>query len=231
MIFLSHPAYAPTRVLSHSTDARHLNRVVSHPPQPIPTDDALVARARTGDRDALGELVARYHERAYRLALRISGNEQDAEDIVQNAFLQVCRKLGTFRGDAQFGTWLYRVTMNEALMAQRARQRDDAESLEAYLPRFDESGAHTRLDVDYARAADVETLIDRERLQREVRSAVDRLPPIYRTAFVLCDLEELSAPDAAKILEIDAAAVRQRVHRARLMMRGFLGRLAGSESA
>lgn len=204
---------------------------MSHPPPSASTDDALVARARTGDGDALGELVARYHERAYRLAFRISGNEQDAEDIVQNAFLQVCRKLGTFRGDAQFGTWLYRVTMNEALMAQRARQRDETESLEMHLPRFDESGAHARLDLDYARAADVETLIDRERLQREIRSAVDRLPPIYRTAFVLCDLEELSAPDAAKILEIDAATVRQRVHRARLMMRGFLGRLAGSESA
>ena len=193
------------------------------------SESELLIRAQAGDQDAFGTLVERYQGPIYRLALRLAANEHDAEDILQETFLQVFRKLSSFRGDARFSTWLYRVATNAALMHQRARQRHIAESLDACLPRFDDTGHHVRMDVDYAGAAHVETLVEGHQLRRLIREALVRLPPIYRVAFALCDLEELSATEVAGLLDIDPATVRQRVHRARLMLRGYLGRLAGTE--
>ncbi len=156
----------------------------------------------------------------------MSGNESDAEDIVQDAFLQVCRKLPAFRGDSEFSTWLYRVTVNAALMNRRTHASRHVKSLEQFLPQFDQAGNHARLDLDYGRVAQADELVERAQLTRMIGVAISRLPDIYRTAFVLCDLEELSAREAAEILGVKAAAVRQRVHRARLMMRGFRGAIS-----
>src|SRR5262245_51454792 len=105
-------------------------------------DESLAARATAGDGDAFEEIVSRYWERAFRLALRLAGSEADAQDVVQDAFLQAYRHLSQFRGDSRFGTWLYRIVTNAALMQRRTRARRPAESLETYLPRFDDSGRH-----------------------------------------------------------------------------------------
>lgn len=192
------------------------------------TDEALAARAAAGEHSAFEELVARYQDRVYRLAYRLTGNDEDAFDIVQQTLLQMLRHLSSFRGEARFGTWLYRICTNASLMHIRARRRRSEESLEAYLPQFDGTGTHRQTPEELVVAARIEDLIDRQRLVAHVQKAIARLPEHYRVPFVLRDLEELSTADVAQILEIQPAAVRQRVHRARMMLRGFLASLVES---
>jgi RNA polymerase sigma-70 factor (ECF subfamily) len=190
-------------------------------------DEALAARAATGDIPAFESLVARYESRVYRLAFRLTGSEADAMDALQDTFLQVYRHLGSFRGESRFGTWLYRIATNAALMHNRARARQSAESLEVFLPRFDEAGVHLGTPAELQSAATVDEVVDRRLLAEKARAAIERLPELYRVAFVLRDLEEIPTADVAAVLGIEPAAVRQRVHRARLMLRGYLGELAG----
>ena len=190
------------------------------------SDELLAARAATGDDAAFETLVVRYQHRVYRLACRLA-NETDAPDIMQDAFLQVYRHIATFRGGAQFSTWLYRIVTNAGLMHRRARARRPAESLDELLPRFDADG---RLEdtPDALRAASrVDELLDRQVLAKKAQAAIEGLPDLYRDAFVLRDLEELSTADVAQVLGVEPATVRQRVHRARLMVREYLGALAG----
>jgi RNA polymerase sigma-70 factor (ECF subfamily) len=189
-------------------------------------DEDLAARAAAGDEAAFEALVSRYHARVHRLVCRLSGSESDAPDAVQEAFLQVHRHLASFRGEARFSTWLYRIASNAALMQRRARGRRPAEPLDACLPAFDAEGAHAATPAELAAAAQVEERLDRRRLAERAHEALERLPDLYREAFVLRDLEELETAEVAELLAITPAAVRQRVHRARLMLRGFLGRLA-----
>src|SRR5262249_42723322 len=112
------------------------------------------------------------------------------------------------------------------LMSRRARARRPAESLEAFLPRFDAQGRHLNTPAELQIGCRVEELLDRRLLAEKVRAGIARLPDLYRDAFVLRDLEEMSTNEAAEVLGIDPAAVRQRVHRARLMLRGYLNDLA-----
>ena len=196
---------------------------------PEPGDEELARCAATGDESAFEALVARFQGRVYRLALRLTGNEGDAEDVLQETFLQAYRGLAAFRGDARFATWLFRIATNAALMQRRARARRPAEPLEEYAPRFDADGRHVLREEDLAQAARADEILDRERLAERAREGIERLPEIYRMAFVLRDLEEMPTAEVASVLGIDAAAVRQRVHRARLMLRGFLSHLVGVE--
>ena len=199
-------------------------------PGPQPTDEALAARAAAGDEPAFEGIVARYHARVFRLACRLTGNESDAADVLQETFLRVYRSLGSFRGASRFGTWLYRIATNAALTHRRARSRRPAESLDAFLPRFDESGRHAATPAQLQVAARADELLDRRVLAERARAGVERLPELYREAFVLRDLEEMPTAEVAEVLGLDPATVRQRVHRARLMLRGYLGDLVGVKS-
>jgi RNA polymerase sigma-70 factor (ECF subfamily) len=147
--------------------------------------------------------------------------------VLQETFLQVYRHLASFRGDAQFATWLYRIATNAALMLRRALARRPSEPLDSFLPRFDGNGVLAATPAELQVAACAEELLDRHLLAEKAREAIARLPDSYRDAFVLRDLEELPTADVAQILGIEPAAVRQRVHRARLMLRGYLNDLAG----
>jgi RNA polymerase sigma-70 factor (ECF subfamily) len=190
-------------------------------------DEALAARAAAGEHAAFAALVCRYQARVYRLAVRLTGNEGDAKDVLQEAFLSAYRGLPAFRGDSRFSTWLYRVASNAALMHRRARARRPTEPLEDFLPRFDGEGRHTAEPADLLAASRADELLDRKLLAEKARAGLERLPEIYRDAFVLRDLEEMETGEVAEVLGIDAAAVRQRVHRARLMLRGYLSDLVG----
>jgi len=190
-------------------------------------DESLVSRAADGDTSAFDELVTRYQDRVYRLACRLTGHDTDAFDVLQDTFLQVFRHLASFRGEAKFSTWLYRIATNAALMHQRTQTRHPAESLENFLPRFDATNTHRQTPEELQVASRVEEVLNHELLAARVREAVERLPEIYRAAFVLRDLEEMPTDDVAVILGVESATVRQRVHRARLMLRGFLSDLAG----
>lgn len=189
------------------------------------SDEDLAARAAAGDVPAFETLVERYQARVFRLACRLTGNESDAPDVMQETFLQVHRGLGAFRGESRFSTWLYRIATNAALMQRRARTRRPAESLEQFLPGFDGDGRHAPEPADFEAAARADELLDRSVLARRAREGLERLPELYREAFVLRDLEELETAEVAELLGLEPAAVRQRVHRARLMLRGYLAEL------
>jgi len=193
------------------------------------TDEALVQAARSGDEGAFDALVRRYQEKVYGLALRLSGNPSDAEEILQDAFLKAYQHLAEFRGDASFSTWLFRIATNAALMLRRARRQRATESLEQYLPRFRDDGRLARFDLVYGRAGRVEETMERGELARQIKEAVERLPDDYRVVVELRDIEELSTDETAEILGVSREIVSTRLHRARLMMRGFLGHLAGGE--
>ena len=190
------------------------------------SDEALAARAAAGDDRAFEEIVARYERRVFRLACRLT-SETDAPDVLQNTFLQVYRNLPSFRGESRFATWLYRIATNAALMVRRARTRKPAESLDAFMPRFDEHGMHADLPAQLQVASRADELIDRQALVKKARAGIARLPDVYRDAFVLRDLEEMSTTDVAQVLGVEPATVRQRVHRARLLLRGYLSDLVG----
>ncbi|GMU64546.1 MAG: DNA-directed RNA polymerase sigma-70 factor [Acidobacteriota bacterium] len=188
-------------------------------------DETLAARAAAGEAASLEELVLRYQERVYRLALRLTGDPSDAADVLQESFLAICRNLGGFRGEARFSTWLYRITTNAALMHRRARARRPTESLERFLPSFEDSGRHAATPDALRTVCRIEEVLDRRTLAGRAREGLERLPEGYRAAFVLRDLEELPTAEVGEILGLAPAAVRQRVHRARLMLRGFLNEL------
>jgi RNA polymerase sigma-70 factor (ECF subfamily) len=190
------------------------------------SDEALAARAAAGDDGAFEALVLRYQHRVFRLACRLT-SETDAPDVVQDTFLQVYRHMSTFRGDAQFSTWLYRIATNAGLMHRRAQARRPAESLDEFLPRFDADGRLEDTPDALRIASRVDELLDRHVLAKKAQAAIEGLPDLYREAFVLRDLEELSTADVAQVLGVEPATVRQRVHRARLMVREYLSELAG----
>jgi RNA polymerase sigma-70 factor, ECF subfamily len=189
-----------------------------------PSDEALAARAAGGDDSAFEAIVRRYQGRVFRLACRLT-SDSDAPDVLQETFLQVYRHLSSFRGESQFATWLYRIASNAALMHRRSRARRPAEPLDDFLPRFDAEGRHVSTPAELQVAAKAEELLDRQFLTEKARDGIARLPELYREAFVLRDLEEMSTSDVARTLGIEPATVRQRVHRARLMLRGYLSSL------
>jgi RNA polymerase sigma-70 factor (ECF subfamily) len=147
--------------------------------------------------------------------------------VLQETFLQLYRHLPSFRGESQFRTWLYRIASNAALMHRRARSRRPAEPLDAFLPQFDAHGQHVATPAELLVASRADELLDRQFLAEKAREVIARLPDLYRDAFVLRDLEEMSTEDVAHALGVTPATVRQRVHRARLMLRGYLGDLVG----
>ena len=196
-------------------------------PEPETSDETLATRAAAGDDSAFEAIVTRYQARVYRLASRLTGNDADAFDALQDTFLLVYRHLASFRGDSRLGTWLYRIATNAALAHRRAQVRHAAVPLETFLPTFDAAGGHDSTPQELQIVCRADELIDRQLLADKAKDAIAQLPELYRTPFVLRDLEDMPTADVARVLEIEPAAVRQRVHRARLMLRGYLSHLLG----
>jgi RNA polymerase sigma-70 factor (ECF subfamily) len=194
------------------------------------SDEALAARAAAGDASAFETLVVRYQTRVFGLACRLTGSESDAADVLQDTFLQAYRHLSSFRGESRFGTWLYRIATNAALMHRRSHARRPAEPLDAFMPAFDETGLHRATPEELTVTNRLEELLDRQSLAEQARAAIERLPEACRVAFVLRDLEELPTAEVAQVLGIEPAAVRQRVHRARVLLRGYLNALVGARA-
>ncbi len=191
------------------------------------TDEELVVRAADGDDAAFDELVSRHEGRVFRLARRLVASDADAEEVLQETFLLVYRNLASFRGEAAFTTWLYRVATNTARMHLRKNRRHaDHKPLDDLFPAFDERG-HVASEADFGRAARADELLERSQLAKIALDGVAALPEMYRTVFVLRDLEELSTNEVAEILEIEPVNVRQRLHRARLMVRAYLAERTG----
>src|SRR5712664_3334749 len=198
-----------------------------YPRQGMDRDAALVAQLRRGDAGAAEALVGVYGDRVYRLALRITGNASDAEEVVQDALWTASRKIDTFRGAAAFGSWVYRITANAAYQKLRGRRSQRHEvSWEDLAPAFDEQGQHVEVTVDWSRRLK-DPAIEGE-LKSVLGGAIDELPADYRTAFLLHDVEGVSNPEIAQTLQVRLGTVKSRVHRARLFLRKRLADYVGA---
>jgi len=185
-------------------------------------DCELVEDLRLGEPTAVERLVAIYGDRAYRLARGITGNAEDAEEVVQDVFWTVILKVDTFRGESAFGSWLYRIVANAAYQKVRGRQSRRAElPLDDVLPLFDERGRHVAPMADWS--ARVEDHAVRTELRMALTLAIDKLPADYRAPLLLRDVEGLSHVQIAEVLCLGVATVKSRVHRARLFLRKQLG--------
>jgi RNA polymerase sigma-70 factor, ECF subfamily len=181
-------------------------------------DHDVVDALRRGEPMAAEPLVSRYGERAYRLASRITGSAADAEEVVQDAFWAVIRKIDTFRGESAFGSWLYRIVANAAYQKLRGQHSHRYEvSFYEVLPAFDERGGYAAPVADWSPALDQPDM--QAELRTELTSAIDDLPPAYRAVMVLRNIEGRSSAEIAETLGITIALVKTRAHRARLFLR------------
>jgi RNA polymerase sigma-70 factor (ECF subfamily) len=178
-------------------------------------DRDLLKRLREADADAVERLVNTYGARAYRLAVRITGSEADAEEVVQDALWTVVRRVEMFRGDAALGTWIYRITANAAYDKLRRRGRRQHEVSWDDLP---PASLGQLQPVDDQSANGVDLAVQTE-LRTMVTAAIDELPAEYRIVFVLHNVDGMSNPDIAATLDLTVPAVKSRVHRARLFLR------------
>ena len=187
---------------------------------PVFDETALLARARGGDSQAFGELVNQYERKIYRLAKHITQNDEDAEDVLQEAFLKAYEHLPGFQGNSKFYTWIVRIAVNEALMKLRKRKGDRTVPLDEPLDTGEEM-----VKREIAVWEDnPEQRYSREEMQHILDEAVDGLKPDFRTVFVLRDIEELSTEETAETLGISVPAVKSRLLRARLALREKLTR-------
>jgi RNA polymerase sigma-70 factor (ECF subfamily) len=192
----------------------------NHHPDLASDEAALLARLRARDESAFEELVRRYLPRLLILARRIVGNEEDARDVVQDAFFSAFRHLDGFAGDARLSTWLHRIVVNTALMKLRSRRRKPEESIEPLLPAFLADGHHAEKFTAWTVPADV--LLARKETRNAIRRLIDELPESFRTVLLLRDIEGLSTEETARLLETTPNAVKIRLHRARQALRTLL---------
>jgi RNA polymerase sigma-70 factor (ECF subfamily) len=187
------------------------------------TDEELIRRfTENDDEDAFNEIVNRYTDTIYRIALRIINNPSDAEEVLQEVFLTLIKKLDTFREESKFSTWLYRVVVNTSYMYQRAeRKKNESEmSLPDYVP-YDQPGRLNGIqNKDWSYESDV-PLLSTERMEI-IEKAINELPEYNRVVFLLRDVEGLTNEEVAKVLGISLPAVKSRVRRARLFLRDSL---------
>lgn len=173
----------------------------------------LIRRCKAGDEDAWREFIDTYKHVVYSFAYDMLRNPEDAEDVAQEVFINAFRAIGSFRGDARISTWLYRVTKNACLNFIRQRERSTWESLDDQDGNWEEL-----LDCDDEMPTPEELMLTNE-LREVVRGKIDELPPIYRTAIIMCDMRQLSYDEAARILGVPVGTLKSQVFRARRMLK------------
>jgi RNA polymerase sigma-70 factor (ECF subfamily) len=174
----------------------------------------MIAQILAGNSQLFHELIRPYERRVYIMALSFLRNEADAEDAAQEAFLKAFRNLASFRGEAKFGTWLISITLNEARSRIRHRDTIKMESLDE--PPDDQGHTLPALLRDWKEIPS--EALERKEIRLLLQEAITALPLIYREVFQLRDIEQLSVNEAAAALGISIAAVKVRLHRARMML-------------
>ena len=188
--------------------------------EPVSDELALVQAAKAGDISAFEQLVKRYDRNVFRIAQHITHNREDAEDVVQDAFLKAYENLGQFQGQSKFYTWLVRIAVNEALMKLRRRRTDKIVSLDQDIET--EEDTMPREIADWA--PNPAQLFDQGQLREILSKTIQGLPPSFRTVFVLRDVEGLSTEETAEALDLSIPAVKSRLLRARLQLRERLNK-------
>lgn len=182
-------------------------------PAPPPAEADLVARAQAGDRDAFEQLASAHADRLFAVLLRLLGDRSEAEDVAQEVMLRAWRGIGRFRGRSLFFTWLYRIAINEATRSLgRTARRPASISIDAEA-----------LGVPAAAQDEPASQVEQLELRDALTMALADLPPAYRTAIVLRDVEGLSTQEAAAIAGVGQAAFKSRLHQARLRVRAAIG--------
>src|SRR6266851_7310563 len=181
---------------------------------------ALVHAAKRGDLEAFSQLVTRYDRNIFRIAQHITHNEEDAQDVVQDAFLKAYTNLAQFQENSKFYTWLVRIAVNEALMKLRKRRNDRTVSLDEDVET--EEGSMPREVADWS--PNPEQLYGQSELGDILKKTIQGLSPAFRTVFVLRDVEGLSTEETAEMLDLSVPAVKSRLLRARLQLRERLGK-------
>ncbi len=179
------------------------------------SDAQLVDDLKRGDFNAFTELVNRHNAKVYQLALKLTRNETDAEDVTQETFLRVYNRIETFRGEAAFSSWLYRIAANASFAKLGERRKHDHSDIDDIYPELDHS--ETPSVNDWSRQPD-SVLLSKEALGI-LDNAISELPEDFRIVIVLRDIQGLSNAQVADILDLTVAAVKSRLHRARLFLR------------
>ena len=192
------------------------------------TERDLIEQSRNGDAEAFTRLIARYEDRIFRLAKHVCvGLSADADDVYQETFLTAFKKLKSFRGDSELGTWLYRIASNLCLMRRRKKKS------EPFVPLLDRPHDHEDAPAHQFRdwLPTPEEAASKKELVQKVSGALAKLPMDYRLVVTLRDVEGLSAEETAKILKLSVAAVKSRLHRGRLFLRDEFERAFGAKEA
>jgi RNA polymerase sigma-70 factor (ECF subfamily) len=194
----------------------------------VPDDGerALVAAAKSGDTGAFEELVNRYERKIFRLAMNVTQNREDAEDVMQEAFLKAYTHLGDFQGDSRFYTWLVRIAVNEGLMKLRKR-RPGQVSLDEQLETEDDLIIRELQDW----GPSPEERLAQTQMREILNGAIGDLDEEYRVVFQLRDVEQFSTEETAELLNLSVPAVKSRLLRARLRLRQKLNRYFGKRDA
>ena len=178
---------------------------------------AIVRKVLGGDANAFETLVLEYEKNVYNIALRMTGNSEDAADMTQEAFIKAYNSLQSFRGDSKFSVWLYRIVSNLCLDFLRRKKRRPAVSLSAE----NEDGEEVELDIaDESQSP--ETLLERKLTREAVRRGLDSLPMEQRQILLLREIQGLSYEEIARVLELEAGTVKSRIFRARKRLCAFL---------
>ncbi len=178
---------------------------------------AIVRKVLGGDANAFETLVLEYEKNVYNIALRMTGNSEDAADMTQEAFIKAYNSLQSFRGDSKFSVWLYRIVSNVCLDFLRSKNRRPTVSLSVE----DDDGEDAQLDVaDESQSP--ELLLDRKLTRDSVRRGLDSLPPDYRQILLLREIQGLSYDEIAQALSLEVGTVKSRIFRARKRLCAFL---------
>ncbi len=183
--------------------------------EPASDEQRLVDAARGGDVGAFEQLVRRYDRNVFRIAQHITQNREDAEDVVQDAFLKAFQNLGQFQGQSKFYTWLVRIAVNEALMRLRRRRPERFVSIDEDVKTEEDSMPREIADW----SPNPEQLYNQGELKEILQKTIQGLPPGFRTVFILRDVEGLSTEETADALGLSVPAVKSRLLRARLQLR------------
>ena len=196
--------------------------------RPGRTDLELMEAAQAGDYPAFEELVRRYHDRVFRLAFGMTKSVHDAEEVVQDTFLNAFRSLASFRRDSAPGSWIFRIAANSALMRLRTKRRKPFLSIEEVPASADDRRKRAMWPTsEWSRQPD-EKLLSRE-LAHHLEDAIERLPEKYRLVLMLRDVEGLNNEQVADALGLTLPTVKARLHRSRLFIRDELDRYFGGK--
>jgi RNA polymerase sigma-70 factor (ECF subfamily) len=185
-------------------------------------DQRLIADSLRGDTAAFGELVRRYQDRLYNTVIRVLNNTEDARDVVQEAFLSAYQSLGSFKGEAQFFTWLYRIAVNTAI----SHKRKQRVGLSLETARSEDAAIEP---IDPSEASQPSQVLERKEEEYRIQQALNRLSPEHRAVLILKDIEGQKYETMAAILEVPIGTIRSRLHRARSDLREVLEKEAERE--